>query len=174
MATKVELLLNLLDEVKEILISIQKERFELNADEAKLKTKKKIADENFQKLIKLKNNDFNAILLIKDEILALDEESDDNRAYKADGIEDKITTMSKCLDQTFAVVDQMKRETEFLENTSTEFEDDSSTDADRSDFFKNQDQDIKSNSYGDSNSEVLIQGRLSCKKCENIYRTIML
>lgn len=157
MGSKLELLLNLLDAVKETLTSIQKERFKLNEDEVPLKTKKKITDENFQKLIKLKNDDFNTILAIKNEILALDVD-DSSRAYKNDGIEDKIVAINKCFDQTFAIVDQMKRETEFLENTSTEFEDDS-IEADKSNnFFKNKDESI---SYGDSNSnsDAMIPGK---------------
>lgn len=158
MGSKLELLVNLLDAIKETLTSIQKERFKLNEDEAPLKTKKKITDENFQKLIKLKNDDFNTILAIKNEILALDVDEDSSRAYKNDGIEDKIVAINKCFDQTFAIVDQMKRETEFLGNTSTEFEDDS-VEADKSnDFFKSKDE---SNSYGDSNSnsDVMTPGK---------------
>lgn len=152
MTTKLERLVNLLDEVNETLTSIQKERFKLNADEVALKTKKKITDENFRKLIKLKNGDFNTILTIKNEMLASDSE-----AYKNEGIEDKIVAINKCFDQTFAIVDQMKRETEFLENASTE---DESMEADKTnEGFGSKDD---SNSYGDSNSnpDDLIPGKL--------------
>lgn len=159
MAPKAEHLLSLLENVTEILKSIQKQRFELNADEVPVKTKKKATDENFQKLIKLKNDDFNTILNIKNEILALTEDDDDFCAFQNGDIEQKIIALDKCFDQTFAIVDQMKRETEFLENTSTEFEDESfSLEADKSnDFFKSKDD---TNSYGDSNSnsDVMIQG----------------
>lgn len=160
MGTKVELLLNLLNAVRETLLSIQKERFKLNEDEVPIQTKKKITNEKFQKLISLKNDDYSTILNIRNEILALAEDDADFRAYQNDAIEDKITAISKCFDLTFSIVDQMKRETEFLENTSTEFEDESfSLDADKSiDFCKSKD---GTNSYGDSNSnsDVMIQGR---------------
>ncbi|XP_037051540.1 uncharacterized protein LOC119085287 isoform X2 [Bradysia coprophila] len=135
MGTKVELLVNLLDQTKDALEAIQTERFEMNTNEASLKTKKQKTDENFQKLIKLKNEDYNTILCIQNEILAMDEESDDFRAYKDDGVADKIGMIDKCFDQTFAIVDQMKRETDFLENTSTECEDESARVDGSNDYF---------------------------------------
>ncbi|KAG4073878.1 hypothetical protein HA402_014083 [Bradysia odoriphaga] len=150
MGTKVELLVILLDETKDALKAIQTERFEMNANETPLKTKKQKTDENFQKLIKLKNEDYTTILCIQREILALDEESDDFIAYKNDGVADKISVLDKCFDQTFAIVDQMKRETEFIENTSTECEDESARADGSNDYFG-----MKSElniSSGDSNS----------------------
>lgn len=159
MTTKAELLLNLLDTIKETLVSIQQERFDVNANERSLQSKKRITNENFQKLIKLKNEDFNTILLVENEILASGEESDEVCAYNKNGIKDKILTIGKCFDQTFSVVDQMKRETEFLENTSTEFEDDSlpMTGGRSNEYFENKND---SNSCGDSNSttDAIIQG----------------
>lgn len=147
MGTKVEHLVNLLDEVRQALKAIQTERYDMNANETPLKTKKLKTDENFQTIIKLKNENFNTCLSIQNEILALGEDSDDFNAYKNEGVEDKIATVSKCFDQTFAIVDQMKRETEFLENASTEFEDESAR-ADGSNDYER----MKNISSGDSNS----------------------
>lgn len=166
MGTKIELLQNLLDQAKEKLTSIQNERCKLNDYELPANMKKKITDENFQKIIKLKNDDITTILEIQNEILALNEEDDDFCAYKNGAFENKITELNNTIDQTFAVVDQMKRETESLmnsEDVSNEFEDEDETfsiGANRSnEFFKNN---LGSNSYGDSNSNVIpsIIGRL--------------
>lgn len=147
MGTKVEHLVNLLDEVRQALKAIQTERYDMNANETPLKTKKLKTDENFQKIIKLKNENFNTCLSIQNEILGLGEDSDDFSAYKNEEVEDKIATVNKCFDQTFAIVDQMKRETEFLENASTEFEDESAR-ADGSNDYER----MKNISSGDSNS----------------------
>ncbi len=161
--TKVEFLLSLLHEVKETLISIQKERFDVNVDEKPLKTKKKVTDENFQKLIKLKNEDFNTILAIQNEILALDAEDENLHTYMTKDLEAQINTLNKCFDQTFAVVDQMKRETEFIENTSAEDESFSMTPIKSDDFDRNKNE--SSSSCGDSNSnsnyEALTEGTIS-------------
>lgn len=162
MATKPELLLTLLETIRQELLAIQKQRFDYNANENSLKSKKRVTDENFQKLIKLKNEDFNKILNIENEILAGGENSADFSAYKDDGIKEKILTIGKCFDQTFGVVDQMKRETEFLENTSTEFEDESlCMTADKSNDY---DENKNLSNSGDSNSnsttsEAVIEGK---------------
>lgn len=159
MGTKVEILQNLLDEVKAKLTTIQNERSKMNDDELPVNMKKKITDENFQKIIKLKNDDINKILAIKNEILALNEEDVDFCAYKNDNFEDNITELNKSIDQTFAIVDQMKREIESLmnsEDVSNEFEDEDETfsiGANRSnEFFKNN---VESNSYGESYSNIV-------------------
>lgn len=165
MGTRVDLLRNVLNQVKENLELIQNERSKLN-DETSVKAKKRIADGNFQKIITLKNDDMNTISTIKKEILELDEEDDDVRVYKDEGFDDKINEINMSFDQTFAVVDQMKRETELLMNNedgSNEFEDENETfsiGANKSnEFFKNNDD--LSNGCGEPNA--MTPGMTPCK-----------
>lgn len=120
MKSKFRILQNLIDNIKDNLTSIQKERSKLNDTKLPLKTKKRISDENFHKIIKLKNDDINAVLAIKNEMLELDEgNGDDGRQlspYNIFGIDDKIANMYKLFDETFSVVDMMKRQTEYMLN----------------------------------------------------------